>query len=214
MAQIRGKPFLEYQIVQLRSQGFKKLVLCVGHLSRHIEDYFGDGHDWGVQIAYAVEPELLGTAGAIKNAQNHIYDTFLVLNGDSYLGASFRELVASHRHRQLTAPETIGTIAIVKVEDAAPYGRIELNTEGRILRFREKAKTEPGWINGGVYVLEPTILGLIPAGRAVSVEKETFPMILKQDLPMFGYTMHGFFVDIGTPEGYHRFCRYAEEQAP
>src|ERR671917_1133842 len=70
MAPIKGKPFLEYQIYQLRSHGLRDLVLCVGHLAYHIQNYFGDGRDWGVQIAYAVEKEPLGTAGAIKSAQS------------------------------------------------------------------------------------------------------------------------------------------------
>src|SRR5215217_7466801 len=84
MAQVLGKPFLEYQIEQLRAQEFKDLVLCVGYLARHVQDYFGDGRGWGVRIDYAVETELLGTAGAIKNAQTFIAeDAFLVLNGDS-----------------------------------------------------------------------------------------------------------------------------------
>jgi D-glycero-alpha-D-manno-heptose 1-phosphate guanylyltransferase len=214
MAQVKGKPFLEYQIDQLRSHGFKNLVLCVGHLAHDIQDYFGDGRNWGVQIIYAVEKELLGTAGAIKNAQNFIEDTFLVLNGDTYLEVDFRELVACHRFWQQSADHrTIGTLAIVAVEDATSYGKIEVDAETRILSFAEKADTEPGWINGGVYVLEPGILDSIPTGRTVSAEKEIFPLVLQQDRHMFGYPVQGFFVDIGTPKGYHRFCRYVEKEA-
>jgi D-glycero-alpha-D-manno-heptose 1-phosphate guanylyltransferase len=213
MAPIKGKPFLEYQIEQLRAHGLSDLVLCVGHLAHHIQDYFGDGRGWGVQIAYAVEAELLGTAGAIKSAQSFIKDTFLVLNGDSYLEADFLDLIESHRHRQSADCRTIGTIAIVGVDDATSYGKIELNGKARLLSFEEKADTRPGWINGGVYVLEPTILDLIPTGRVASIENETFPMILKQNRYLFGYPVQGFFVDIGTPKGYHRFCRYVEERA-
>jgi D-glycero-alpha-D-manno-heptose 1-phosphate guanylyltransferase len=211
MAQIKGKPLLEYQIHQLRSQGFKSLVLCVGHLACHIQDYFGDGCDWGVQSTYAVETELLDTAGAIKNAQEFIGDTFLALHGDSYLEIDFREQVGFHTRRQSSDCRTIGTIAIVAVDDAASYGRIELNAETRLLGFAEEAETRPGWINGGVYVLEPAILDLIPAGREVSAKRETFPLTLMQNHHLFGYPVLGFFVDIGTPEGYHRFCRYVEE---
>ena len=117
MAQVKGKPFLEYQIDQLQAHGFKHLVLCVGHLAHHIQDYFGDGRDRGVQIAYAVETELLGTAGAINNAESFIEDTFLVLNGDSYLEVDFRELTEFHRHQRSADPRTIGTIATVAVDD-------------------------------------------------------------------------------------------------
>jgi NDP-sugar pyrophosphorylase family protein len=140
-APIKGKPFLEYQIEQLRANGLSDLVLCVGHLAHHIQDYFGDGRDWGVQIAYAVETELLDTAGAIKSAQGFIEDTFLVLNGDSYLEADFLRLIESHRDRQSADPRTIGTVAIVGVDEAASYGRIGLNGKARLLSFEEKVET-------------------------------------------------------------------------
>jgi NDP-sugar pyrophosphorylase family protein len=184
----------------------------VGYLAHHIQGYFGDGRDWGVQIEYAVETELLGTAGAIKNAQNYIEDTFLVLNGDSYLEADFRALVKFHRRQYSADPQTIGTIALVEVDDATSYGKIELNGDARLLSFGEKVEMGPGWINGGVYCLEPSILDLIPAGQVVSAEKETFPLVLKENYSMFGYPVRGFFVDIGTPRGYQRFCRYVEDQ--
>jgi NDP-sugar pyrophosphorylase family protein len=212
MVQVEGKPFLEYRIEQLRAHGFKHLVLCVGHLAHQIQDYFGDGRDRGVQIAYAVETELLGTAGATKNAQHFIEDTFLVLNGDSYLEVDFLELTEFHQRQRSADPRTIGTIATVAVNDVTSYGKVELNAEARLLCFREKGETGPGWINGGVYVLEPGILDFIPTGRVVSAEKETFPLVLEQNHHIFGFPVRGFFVDIGTPQGYHRFCRYVEER--
>ena len=212
MAPVKGKPFLEYQIDQLRAHGLSDIVFCVGHLAHHIQNHFGDGRDRGVQVTYAEEAVLLGTAGAIKSAQGFIEDTFLVLNGDSYLEVDFLELIEFHRQRQSADSRTIGTIATVAVEDATSYGKIELNGDGRLLGFEEKVETGPGRINGGVYVLEPTVLDLIPADRVVSAEKETFPLILKHNYYLLGYPVQGFFVDIGTPEGYHRFCRYVEER--
>jgi NDP-sugar pyrophosphorylase family protein len=212
MVEAKGKPFLEYQIKQLRAQGFEELVLCIGYQASQIQDYFSDGHRWGVGIAYAVETELLGTAGAIRNARHFIEDTFFVLNGDSYLEVDFQALVGFHWRQQSADPRTVGTIAIVAVDDAAAYGTLELDAQGRILRFREKAETGPGWINGGVYVLEPDILDFIPADRVVSIEKETFPLVLERGWHLYSYPVEGFFVDIGTPQGYRRFQRYVEEK--
>jgi NDP-sugar pyrophosphorylase family protein len=214
MAEVKGKPFLEYQIEQLRDQGFEDLVLCVGYHASQIQDYFGDGHRWGMQIAYAVETELLGTAGAVKNAQHFVEDTFLVLNGDSYLEANFGVLVAFHQRQRSCDSRTKGTVATVAVDDAAAYGALKLDRDGRILRFREKADVGPGWINGGVYVLEPDILDLIPTGRAISIEKETFPLVLERGWHLYSYPVRAFFVDIGTPQGYRRFQRYIEEKGP
>jgi mannose-1-phosphate guanylyltransferase len=165
-----------------------------------------------VQIVYSVETELLGTAGAIKSARSFIEDTFLVLNGDTYLEVDLPGLIDFHRNRRLEDLRTIGTIATIDVDDSTSYGKIALNDEARILGFEEKVEAGPAWINGGVYVLEPAILDLIPTGRVVSAERETFPLVLRRNLRMFGYPVQGFFVDIGTPEGYRRFCSYVEEQ--
>lgn len=214
MAETGGKPFLEYQIEQLRAHQFRELVFCVGHLAHQIQEYFGDGRRWGVRITYAVETELLGTAGATKNAGDFLADTFLVLNGDSYLEVDLRSLVEFHRRWQMADPRTIGTIAIVAMDNAAGYGALELDARDRslrrILRFREKACAGPAWINGGIYVLEPDILDFIPANRVVSIERETFPLVLERGRHLLGYPMEGFFVDIGTPQGYRRFCQYVE----
>jgi len=214
MAEASGKPFLEYLIEQLRAQEFNELVLCVGHLAERIQEYFGDGHAWGVQIDYAVETQLLGTAGAIRNAQHFIDGTFLVLNGDSYLDTDLRSVVQSQQRRHTANPRIVGTIAAVAVDDAAAYGTLEWGRQMRIIRFREKAGKGWGWINGGVYVLEPEVLDWIPAGRPVSIERETFPLLLQRGYRLYAYPVEGFFVDIGTPEGYRRFQRFVEEQEP
>jgi NDP-sugar pyrophosphorylase family protein len=212
MAEAKGKPFLQYLIQHLRAQGLKEIVLCVGHLADQVERYFGDGRSWGVQIAYAVETKLLGTGGAIRNAQHLIEETSLVLNGDSYLDADFRAVVEFHRCRRLADPRTVGTIATVAVDDAAAYGTLEWDSQGRILRFQEKASAGAGWINAGVYVLEPEVLGHIPRGRPVSIESETFPLLLQRCYHLYACPVDGFFVDIGTPQGYRRFQCYAEEE--
>src|SRR5919112_181423 len=175
MAQVAGKPFLEYQIEMLRAHGLKDLVLCIGHLAHRVQDYFGDGRDWGVRIDYAVETELLGTAGAIKNAQTFIAeDAFLVLNGDSYLEADLRGLAGFHRNWRSADPQTVASVAVVAADDTSAYGKVELDERACLLRFGEKAEAGPGWINGGIYVLEPAVLDLIPTGVTASLEKDTF----------------------------------------
>ncbi len=208
MADIHGKPFLEYLIEQLRDHGFADFVFCVAYLAHQIQDYFGDGRRWGVQIAYAVETERLGTAGALKNAERFVQGTFLVVNGDTYLDVDFQALTAFHQQRQQADDRTIGTIAARFVDDTATSGALDLDDDWRILRFQEKAHAGPGRINGGIYVLEPEMLDLIPAGRAIAIEKETFPLVLKRDRHLYGFPVEGFFVDIGTPEGYLKFRQY------
>lgn len=218
MAEVDGRPFLEYQVAQLQAQGFCELVFCVGHMARHVLDYFGTGGPWGVSISYAVEVELLGTAGAIRNAERWIDGPFLVMNGDSYLEADLQSLVAFHERRTASDPCTVGTLLAVRVADASAYGTLELAPDGQVLGFREKASQGTGWINGGVYVLERKILELIPTGRAASLEREVFPASLEEGRHLYGKPEQGFFADIGTPEGYRRFQAYVsrsqKEQGP
>jgi mannose-1-phosphate guanylyltransferase len=119
--------------------------------------------------------------------------------------------LAAHRARRIADPRTLGTILSTFIEDAAAYGTLALDDTGRVLRFREKASSTSGWINGGVYVLEPEILELIPARQQVSIERETFPAALAAGWHLYSHPTEGFFVDIGTPAGYRRFQQYAEE---
>lgn len=201
---IRGKPFLEHQLQLLAGQGFRHFVLCLGYLAEQIIGYFGDGAKWGVAIEYSVEKSPLGTAGAIKNAARFFRETSLVLNGDTYLEMDYRALIAYHK-KQAECTGIIGTLALVEVEDASRYGSVIVGKDGRIIEFREKVPSlrQSGLINAGVYVFEPRFLDYIPAGRNVSLEKETLPTLLASGEKLFGFLVKGPFVDIGTPEGYH-----------
>ncbi len=205
MAEAGGRPFLEYLIDRLRQQGFRDVVLCVGHLHGQILSHFGDGQRWGVSIRYAVEERPLGTAGAIRNARAYADGPFLVLNGDSYLEVDLRSLIHCHRQQCLADSLAVGTLAAVALQDAAAYGTLELGEDHCVRSFMEKAVAAAGWVNGGVYVLEPEVPDWIPTGRPVSIEQETFPLLLASGRHLYACPVEGFFVDIGTPEGYARF---------
>ncbi len=194
---IHGKPFLEHQIGQLRDQGFRDFVLCVSYRADQIVDYFQDGTAWGVRIRYSYEREPLGTAGALRYAAPYWEDTGLVLNGDTFLSADFRTLVAAHRAQ----PDASGSVGLVAVPDASRYGQVLIDPQQHITAFREKDQAaNAGWINAGVYVLEPAVLDLIPSGRAVSIEREIFPALAASQ-HLYGLPLDGVFVDMGTPEG-------------
>ncbi|RMF49080.1 MAG: hypothetical protein D6755_02840 [Anaerolineae bacterium] len=206
LASIHGHPFLAYQIAYLRHQGIHDFVLCVGYLHEHIMAYFEDGSRWGIRIQYAVEESLLGTAGALRNAQSFIDGPFLALNGDSFLEVDYTALLLFHAKRKKHFPATLGTLVLRRVENASRFGTVQLNGSGRILAFREKTgEASPAWINGGVYLLEPEILERIPVDQKTSIEKETFPALLESGDLLFGYPVNGYFMDIGTPEGYEAF---------
>ncbi len=202
MVPVAGKPFLERQLSLLGGQGFHDFVLCVGYRAEQIVDYFGDGARWGIQIDYSREPEPLGTAGALKQAAGYWSGAALVLNGDTYLDTDYQDLV--RQHRQQTGRGAIGSLGLLRVDDCSRYGQVQLAPDGRIERFIEKqAATAPaGLVNAGAYVLEPSILEIIPAGQAVSIEYATFPALVAEGAGLFGVTLAGTFIDIGTPEGH------------
>lgn len=202
---VLNKPFLEHVIRHLAKHRVKEVVLAQGHLAQPIEGYLGDGSRLGVRLTYVVEDTPRGTAGAIKNAERYLDDTFLALNGDTFTDLDISAMIDLHRKRKAKA-----TIALTPVDDPTQYGLIETDDEVRVLRFLEK----PRWnevttdtINAGTYVLEPDVLARIPPGAKVSIERETFPLLLDEGEPVCGYLSAGYWLDIGSPEKYLQLHR-------
>ncbi|MFQ5628389.1 MAG: nucleotidyltransferase family protein [bacterium] len=214
MANLGEKPFLEYQIEFLRRFGIEFVVLCVGYLHEQIKEYFGDGKKNGVQIAYAIEQELLGTGGAIKNAKALLNDSFLALNGDSFLDLDLGEFARFHRASCEENQACLGSLALAEIEEKGSYGAITVDDSNRILSFKEKPteKNDSKLISAGVYILENQALNFIPPKQTVSLEKETFPALLLSGYSLYGFRSKGFFVDIGTPQGYRIFQDYIGEK--
>jgi len=209
MAPVLGKPFLQYQIEQLKKYNIIEIVLCVGYLANQIKSYFNDGARFGVNIRYAVEREPLGTAGALKNARNYLEDeAFLVLNGDSYLEVDIFKFIQFHREKKGK-----GTVVLTRICHPEDYGLVKMNEDNRITGFFEKTgKNSSGSIiNAGVYFLEPQVLNYIPEGRQISLERETFPHLLKKNVPLFGYLTSDYFIDIGTPQKYAQIQKDMKE---
>jgi NDP-sugar pyrophosphorylase family protein len=194
MARIGHVPFLELLISYLRSQGFRRFILCTGYRSKAIKDYFKDRGD-GVLISEERVP--LGTAGAIKHAQGLIQsDPFVVINGDSFCKVDFRGLIGFHRSKGAVACMVL--CPGVKGDD---YGRVTVSEGGRILRFKEKPQGATGeaLVNAGVYVFGKGVLKLIPTGEDYSAERDLFP---KMGHDLYGYIVNERHIDIGTPQRY------------
>lgn len=214
MVRIGNKPFLEYQIEFLKNYQITSLILCVGYLYEHIQGYFGDGSHWGVRIDYSIENQLLGTAGALKNAEKLVKGTVLALNGDSYFDIDLDRLIRLHESKRARTRRYLGTIALAEAPDARGYGSVRTNQENRILSFEEKPEESDAStrINAGIYVLEPGILNFVQPLQKMSLEREVFPSVLERGYHLFGYPADGFFVDIGTPRGLRRFQNYIQER--
>lgn len=194
------RPFLAYAIEWLGAHGVSEVVLACGFLPDVLRETLGEDERAGVSITYVAEPEPLGTAGAIRFAAEALGDRlenrFLALNGDVLADLDLSALVGAHEERGARA-----TIAVHPVEDSSAYGLVRRDEDERVLAFLEKTgEAVPGEINAGAYVLERSILDLVPAGRAVSIEREVFPRLVGEGL--YGHMLDGYWMDIGTPERY------------
>ena len=162
----------------------------------------GDGRDLGVRLRYVVEAEPLGTGGGVRNAADPTAGRLLVLNGDTLTNVDLTAMLSFHDARGARASIHLGP-----KEDPTPYGMVETDAEGRILRFVEKPRREEittNTVNTGIYLLDRELLDLIPRGRAVSIEREFFPALLARKIPLFGFVTDAYWLDIGTPEQYRR----------
>lgn len=197
---IVNRPFLYYQLELLKRAEIKEITLSLSYQPNKIADIFGDGDENGLKIHYAVEASPLGTAGAYKNAQEHLTQTAVVFNGDILTNLNIAEVIAVHRQKNAAA-----TIVLTPVENPSAYGLVETEADGRVRRFLEKPKPEEitcNTINAGIYVLEPHILNYIPAGEKFSFEYQLFPALLANNEPFYAYTMSEYWLDIGTPQRY------------
>src|SRR5256714_7465689 len=183
---IVNRPFLLYQIDLLKKAGVKDVTLSLSYQPGKIEEILADGQEYGVRIRYAVGASPLGTAGAYKNAQEHLSQAAIVFNGDIFTDLNLAEVIAYHREKKAAA-----TIVLAPVENPSAYGLVETEPDGRVRRFLEKPKPDEitcNTINAGVYVLEPHILNYIPAGEKFSFEYQLFPALLANNEPFYAHT--------------------------
>ena len=194
------RPFLAYMVEWLASHGVDEVVLACGFLPDVLREALGDGERAGARIRYVAEPEPLGTAGAIRYAADQLGDDleqrFLALNGDVLTDLDLTALQEAHEERGAVA-----TLGLHPVDDAAAYGLVRSDESGAVTAFLEKTgEHDPGEVNAGMYVLERSVLDLIPAGENVSIERDVFPRLVGEGL--HGLPLEGYWVDIGTPERY------------
>jgi mannose-1-phosphate guanylyltransferase len=194
-------PIIERLVDNLARGGVTDVTLALGFKPEPFIAAFPGDMCNGVSLHYAVEPEPLDTAGAIKFAADFsgIDDTFVVANGDVLTDLDIGSLVQFHR-----AHEAEATIHLVAVADPSAFGVVALDPDGRVERFVEKPApgTEPSnQINAGTYVLEPAVLELIPAGRRVSIERDTFPQVVARGR-LFAMATDDYWLDAGNPALY------------
>jgi mannose-1-phosphate guanylyltransferase len=195
------RPFLAYLIEWLADHGVREVVLACGFLPDVLREALADEEERaGAAIRYVAEPEPLGTGGGIRHAADalgdDLDDRFLALNGDVLTDLDVGRLLQAHDDRGASA-----TLGLYPVEDSSAYGLVRCGERGDVLEFAEKTgRREPGEINAGIYVLERSVLELMPPGRRVSIERDVFPRLVGRGLN--GLRLDGYWMDIGTPERY------------
>ena len=201
MVPIFNQPVMEHIVGLVRHHGIKDVVATLAFMPQVIEDYFGGGEEWGMNMSYALEETPLGTAGSVKNAQSLIGDEpFVVISGDALTDIDLTEVIEFHKRREATV-----TIALKSVPDPLDFGVVITDEQGKIERFLEK----PSWgqvfsdtINTGIYVMEPVVFEHIPDDRPFDFSSELFPRLMELGFELYGCPCDGYWCDVGSPETY------------
>ena len=205
MIPLINRPIMEHIVNLLKRNGITDLILLLCHQPEIIKKYFGDGSEFGVHITYVTPLEDYGTAGAVKAAARHLDERFMIISGDLLTDFDLAQVIDFHDRTQAKA-----TITLTSVSDPLQFGVVITDKDARITKFLEK----PGWgevfsdtINTGIYILEPEILDLIPAGQNRDWAKDVFPGMLATGAALYGCVTQGYWADIGNPEAYLEACR-------
>ena len=196
---LQNKPIIDYLLENLSNAGCKEAILAVNHLASTIENHLGE-EKYNIKLRYSLEETPLGTGGPVKLAEKHLSDdVFLVLNGDILSFIDYRELLNKHKNNKSTA-----TLSLKQVKDPSRFGVVRFGSNDTITEFVEKPTKEEApsnWINAGCYALSPEILDYIPADKKVSIEREVFSKLSKEN-KLKGYRYYGEWIDIGVPDDY------------
>lgn len=204
MVPVVNKPIMQHILELLRRHEVTDIVVTLQFMAEYVQDYFGSGKSFGVNLNYAIEETPLGTAGSVRNASQFLRsdESFLIISGDALTDFDIPAIVQSHRERRALA-----TIVLYHVPNPLEYGVITTDETGHIVRFLEK----PSWgeilsdtVNTGIYVLEPEVLDLIEPGLPVDWSKDVFPRLLQKGAGVYGYVADGYWCDIGDLDEYRR----------
>jgi len=200
MVPIMNVPIMEHIIELLKSHGIKEIGVTLAFMPQKIKNYFGNGSSFGVNLHYFTEDTPLGTAGSVKNAQDFLDDTFIVISGDSLTNMNLSDAINFHRSKKSKA-----TLVLTRVNVPLEYGVVITDSQNAITGFLEK----PSWgevfsdtVNTGTYILEPDVLNYLERGKKLDFSQDLFPMLLAKKEPMFGYIMSAYWCDIGDLEAY------------
>lgn len=206
MIPVGGKPVLEHQVVMAKRYGYTDFVFLIGHLGEIIQDYFGDGSKWGVNIEYYKEEKPLGTAGALAEIKDLLPDTFFVFYGDTVMDIDMQRFMDFHTKHNADA-------SLFVHPNDHPFDSdvvlLDKDTD-RVEEFANKPHPEDfvshNIVNAAVFVFNKSIVDYIPKGEKRNIEKHILPMCLENGLKLYGYKSSEYVKDMGTPERYAAVC--------
>jgi mannose-1-phosphate guanylyltransferase len=215
MIPVLGKPVMAYLIEHLRKHGVTEIMVNVSHLHEKIEEYFGEGEQYGVQIGYSFEGYTkedgevvavpIGSAGGMKKIQEFggfFDDTTIVLCGDALIDLDLKAALAEHRRKGAVASVITKEVPWDKVSS---YGVVVTDQNGRITQFQEKPKQEEAlsnFISTGIYIFEPEVIDLIPSGVEFDIGSQLFPLLAEKGMPFYAQGRPFNWLDIGSVSDY------------
>jgi len=196
-----NKPFVVHQIELLKKYGITEIILNLHYLSDNMALALGDGSAFGVKLYYSIEKDPLGTAGAVKNAEEYFdREDLIVFNGDILADFRISDILAFHREKKARV-----TLTLTTVEDPTQFGLVLTDQEGKVTKFLEK----PGWqqvtaktVNAGLYIVNPSVFKSVPKGRPYSFERDLFPKLLEAGEKIYAAVSADYWIDIGNPQKY------------
>ncbi|MGB3670602.1 MAG: mannose-1-phosphate guanyltransferase [Phormidesmis sp.] len=201
MVPVLNRPIAEHIINLLKRHNITEVIATLFYLPDVMRDYFQDGQEFGVQMTYAVEEDQpLGTAGCVKNVEELLDDTFIVISGDSITDFDLTAAIAFHKQKGAAA-----TLILTRVPNPLEFGVVITDKDGRIVRFLEKPSTSEVFsdtVNAGVYIFEPAILDYLPPNCEQDFSKDLFPRLLEKQAQMYGYVAEGYWCDVGHLNAY------------
>ena len=198
---VLNKPIAQHIIEHLKRAGIEDIVVTLYYLAEEIQNGFGDGSEFGVNLHYSIEDSPLGTAGSVKKAEHLLKDeAFIIVSGDALTDIDVEKAVAFHKANKAEA-----TLVLKRVPNPLEFGVVMIGDDGRIIRFLEK----PSWgevfsdtVNTGMYILEPSVFALMEQEKSYDWSQDIFPRLLAEGRPLFGYVMEEYWTDVGSLEQY------------
>jgi mannose-1-phosphate guanylyltransferase len=195
MLPVGPKPIMEHILEWLKESGITDIVVSTGYLGKMVQEYFGDGTEWGISIAYATSPHPMGTAGQLKAAEGKVKGRFVCVYGDALLDFDLRKALDFHDRKRATA-----TMVLMKYSTEMKYGFMETDKEGRLTEWKEKPHIS-GFINVGCYVMEKSFLRYIPAAKVYEMN-DAFRVAKTKGARLYALRVKGSFLDIGDRKSY------------